>query len=37
MGYLFGNYIAPAFWSFLGLTILTGGDILVTVVNFLRA
>ena len=35
MGYLLDNYIAPLFWSFLGLTLLTGGDILVTVVTFL--
>jgi hypothetical protein len=36
MGYLFDNYIAPAFWAFIGMTILTGGDILVTVLIYLR-
>lgn len=36
MGYLLDNYIAPAFWAFIGLTFLTGGDILVTVVNLLK-
>ncbi len=35
MGYLLDNYIAPAFWAFIGLTFLTGGDILVTVLQFL--
>jgi len=36
MKYLFDNYIAPAFWAFIGLTFLTGGDILNTVAIFLR-
>jgi len=36
MGYLLSNYIAPAFWACIGLTLLTGGDILVTVVNLFK-
>lgn len=36
MKYLLDNYIAPAFWAFIGLTFLTGGDILVTVVNLFK-
>jgi len=36
MRYLLGNYIAPAFWAFIGLTLITGGDILVTVVNLFK-
>tara|TARA_B100000767_G_C19689949_1_gene503541 strand:+ start:700 stop:813 length:114 start_codon:yes stop_codon:yes gene_type:complete len=36
MGYILGSYIAPAFWAFVGMTILTGGDLLVTVLEYLR-